>query len=97
MNSRRLARGFAAILLLLAVFELAACELTSSEICSARTPVDGHQHTDSGDNCLCCCYHIIPVQAFSLARAERIAEFTHERMRCLPLDRPSPVYHPPRG
>ena len=56
------ARVIALCLLMLTGFELVACEMLPGSICELNgSPLDAPQSGD--DNCLCCCFHVIPVGA----------------------------------
>jgi hypothetical protein len=56
------ARFVALCLLMLTGFELVACEMLPGSICELNgSPLDTQEAGD--DNCLCCCFHVIPVGA----------------------------------
>jgi hypothetical protein len=57
-----LRRIAALCLLMLTGFELFACEMLPGVVCEAgSSPLDAPQAGD--DNCLCCCFHVVPVTA----------------------------------
>jgi len=64
-------RLIAALLLLIAGAQLYACE--SADACVSGQGANGDCDQPSGDNCLCCCQHIIPVTAFALDAAEAVS------------------------
>lgn len=86
----------AIVMLLLTGIELVACEVVSPAACE----LSGNQSaptTDSGDQCLCCCSHIVvaamimiePVaEAAALDPSPRVAFASFESVR---------IYHPPKG
>jgi hypothetical protein len=86
----------AVIILLLTAVELIACEVFSPATCEiSRAP--GDQSTDSGDACLCCCFHIVvgtPLvfepteEAIALEALPPIAFSSFES---------ASIYHPPRA
>ena len=86
----------AVIILLLTGVELIACEVVSPGTCEiAGAP--GGQSTDSGDACLCCCFHVV-------VRTPVVFEPTEETIALEPLPpipfsslEPVSIYHPPRA
>lgn len=86
----------AVIILLLTSAELVACEVISPATCElSGTP--GGQSAESGDACLCCCFHIV-------VRTPLVFEPTEETVALNTLP-PIPfssfesasIYHPPKA
>jgi len=91
-------RMVAVVILLLAGVELIACEVLSPATCEiAGAPGDGGSSRPAdGDDCLCCCFHIVVsaqitlTPTFDTARAIVLAQFD-------PPSAEAPhIYHPPR-
>lgn len=86
----------AVIILLLSGVELIACEVVSPPACEI-SGAPGGQSTGSGDDCLCCCFHIV-------VRTPLVFEPTEEAIALDPLT-PIPfssfeavsIYHPPKA
>ena len=86
----------AVIILLLTAVELIACEVFCHATCEISGAPGGHS-TNSGDACLCCCFHIV-------VRTPLVFEPTEEAIALEPLP-PIPfssfecarIYHPPRA
>jgi hypothetical protein len=97
MSSRvTIFRIAAVFILLLTGVELIACEVISPATCElSGTP--GDQSADSGDACLCCCFHIV-------VRARLVFEPTEEAV-ALNTQPPlafssfefASIYHPPKA
>lgn len=86
----------AVIILLLTGVELIACEVVFPATCEI-SGVPGDRSPNSGDACLCCCFHIVvstPVvfepteEAIALAPLPPIPFSSFEAAR---------IYHPPRA
>lgn len=72
------ARVIALCLLMLTGFELFACEVLPETICELNgSPLDTEQPGD--DNCLCCCFHVIPTVADPQST---LTEFTYTLRMC---------------
>lgn len=92
-------RVAAILLLLLAAGELLACHVLSAARCEISGSASGCDPDDgnSGDECLCCCRHIVVVPPLVLMPGLRFeffpppAEAGRTSAVSLPLD------HPPRG
>lgn len=86
------------VLLLLAATEIFACDAIASPAClfASHTTQDSNDRC-SGDGCLCCCAHIVVIQAIlPLAPLGFIAEATvvdDGRTSAVP---PIGIEHPPR-
>jgi len=84
----------AVLLLLIAGAEAYACDLSDACIggnASSRTDCDGA----GGDNCLCCCHHVVPVAAFTLTPGVICQEPAPEPVIQL-LSASLPIDHPPQ-
>ena len=77
-------------------FELFACEVLPGSICELNaSPLDTQQAGD--DNCLCCCFHVIPTFAsrdVTLRAHVYTAPIGEQR---LPFRRVPPLELPPRA
>jgi hypothetical protein len=59
-RSTSIVRTVALCLLILTGVELFACEFVPGSVCElAGSPLDWQQEGE--DNCLCCCFHVVPV------------------------------------
>jgi len=95
-SQRTIFRIAAVIILLLTGVELIACEVVSPATCEISGAPSG-QSTDSGDACLCCCFHIV-------VKTPLVFEPAEEAMPLEPVSRilfssfESPrIYHPPKA
>lgn len=87
-------RLIAVLLLLIAGSEVYACAVSDACV-SANSTSDGCDQP-SGDNCFCCCHHIIPVPAFALDRCD-FARQEPVREQVLSSSSLSlPIDHPPQ-
>jgi hypothetical protein len=92
-------RLVATLVLLLAGMELLACDLIAPRTCELQTASDhsGDSGEVSGDDCLCCCSHVVPARTFRLAAMEGVAPADI----CGPSGRffliETRIYHPPRA
>lgn len=70
-------RIVAVLLLLIAGAEVYACDISDACVTGAADP-SSQQPSDcdqpTGDFCLCCCHHVVPVATFVLEPAERLFE-----------------------
>ena len=86
----------AVIILLLTAVELVACEVVSPETCElAGAPGDGSP--DSGDACLCCCYHVVVRTPVGFGPTEE--SIALELLRPMPFSslESTSIYRPPRA
>jgi hypothetical protein len=86
----------AVVILLLTAAELVACEAFSPATCElAGGP--GGQTTDSGDACLCCCFHIVVVAPVVFEPAEKVVAL--DPLPSVPLSsfESAAIYHPPKA
>ncbi|MBI4905174.1 MAG: hypothetical protein HY820_16180 [Acidobacteria bacterium] len=91
-------RTVAVAVLLLTGVELFACEMVSPVTCEiAGIPSEGGSSQPSdGDNCLCCCFHIVVSPQIELTPTFDTAP-TFVLSQCEPPSAESPhIYHPPR-
>lgn len=94
-----LIRMVAVLLLLTAAAEIYACDV--SDICySVPAGQSSQQSNDcdqpTGDNCLCCCHHVIPAAAFVLQPAEWVVEKSVLPLIPQELSDSAPIDHPPQ-
>ena len=92
-------RAAAVIILLLTGVELFACELFSPSTCEiwGAPSDDGSSKSSGGDNCLCCCFHIVVSPRIDLIPAVDAAP-AYALSFCEPPSTDSPrIYHPPRA
>jgi hypothetical protein len=92
-------RFTAIFLVLFAAVEILACDLLPSSDCYISSHSQDHdkgQGQDSGDNCLCCCAHMVVVQPLIFAPRETIAPAPAEEGLKQPLVFPSHIDHPPQ-
>jgi hypothetical protein len=87
--------GFtAALLLLVTGAQALACDLSDACVTiSAGHPSDCDQ--PSGDNCLCCCHHIVPVAVFVLEVSEAVYQEPPPEPLFYTLSRSLPISLPP--
>jgi len=86
-------RVAAVLLLLLGAVEVYACDMADACVTSASG-----QNSDcdqpSGDNCLCCCHHVVPAVVVTLEAVEYVCDGTppaplaHTASLALPIDHP---------
>lgn len=97
MHSRlTIFRIAAVVILLLAGMELIACEVLCPSTCEI-SGAQSDQTSDSGDACLCCCFHVV-------LKARVVFEPTEETVALNTLP-PIPfssfesasIYHPPKA
>ena len=86
----------AVMILLLTGMELIACELVSPSSCELAGAPSG-QNTDSGDACLCCCFHIVVRAPFVFEPTEGAGAL--DALPRLPFAsfEPASIYHPPKA
>ena len=85
-------------LLLVAGTELLACDVLSPETCEIQTASDHGRNRDTGsdDECLCCCYHVMPVARIGLSVVAIASPSVMVEPRLPRLLRLDSVDHPPR-
>lgn len=88
-------RIVALVLLLLAAAEMYACDV--SDACLTGVP---GQNSDcdqpSGDNCLCCCQHVVPVALVTLEAADFVCDGTSPEPAAHAASMTLPIEHPPQ-
>lgn len=96
---RQVVRAIATALVLLAGFEVLACDLVSPACCK----LSGSQHdadSDHGntvdDTCLCCLTHYTNPHYFQPAVLDHVERLTGLASVRAPLPEPSRILHPPR-
>lgn len=97
MSSRVTIFRIAAIaILLLTGVELIACEVISPTTCEiSGAPSD--QKTDSGDSCLCCCFHIVVVAPLVFEPVQEAVAFEPILSPQVPSFASARIYHPPKA
>jgi hypothetical protein len=86
----------AVIILLLTGVELVACEVFSHATCEiSGAPSD--QSSNSGDACLCCCFHIVVQTPLVFEPSEEAVAL--EVLPSIPFSsfESAGIYHPPRA
>jgi len=90
-----LLRVVAILLLLVAGAEVYACDISDACVSSAAG-----QNSDcdqpSGDNCLCCCHHVVPVTIVTLEAAEYVCDGTPPAVAVHAATMSLPIEHPPQ-
>ena len=96
MTRAAIFRLMALLLLLVTGAELFACEMIEPEQCESFGSSGSTGGAPAGDNCICCCAHVVVIAPFALAPvAEGVTELA-------PIDHPKPeykslsIYHPPK-
>jgi hypothetical protein len=89
-------RCTAMFLVLFATVEILACDFLPDPDCYISHRQDQGQTQGSGDNCLCCCTHIVVVQPLIFEPRETIATAPPEESVQQPLFAPSHIDHPPQ-
>jgi hypothetical protein len=89
----------AVLLLLIAGAAVYACDI--SDACVAGFPDQTSQQPSDcdqpfGDNCLCCCHHVVPVAIFVLEPAEQVFEKSAPRLVFHLASLPAHIDHPPQ-
>ena len=81
-------------ILLLTGGELIACEVLSPSTCEISGALD--QSPDSGDACLCCCFHIVVMTPIVIEPAAEVLALDPPRAVQVPSIDSASIYHPPR-
>lgn len=87
------------LLLLIAGAEIYACDI--SDACVANPASQTSQQSNdcdqpSGDNCLCCCHHVVPVAFFNLESAEQVLDKPVPPLISERASIPAYIDHPPQ-
>src|SRR5689334_283237 len=99
MTRTTLFRIVAVLLLLIAGAEVYACDVSDACVVgfpdqSSQPPTDCDQPL--GDNCLCCCHHVVPVAVFALEPAEQVFEEPAPPLFPCLTSPPAHIDHPPQ-
>ena len=89
-------RCTAMFLVLFAAVEILACDLAKRQLLPISHPQDKGQPQDSGDNCLCCCAHMVVVKPLVFEPQESIAPAPPNESVPEPLFASSHIDHPPQ-
>ena len=92
-------RIVAVLLLLTAGAEIYACDV--SDACFASSANQSSQPSNdcdqpAGDNCLCCCHHVVPVAVFVLEAGEQVLEKPVPPLTSQLPAVPAHIDHPPK-
>jgi hypothetical protein len=90
----RLLRIVAVLMLAMAAAEGYACDL--SDACLTGTAETDRCDAPLGDNCLCCCNHLVPGIVFRLAPADAVYQEPPPEPVAHVLSRSLPIDHPPQ-
>lgn len=86
----------AVLLLFLMGVGLFACEMVDPQKCESFGFPNSGADSLAGDNCICCCTHVVVTIATPLSPiAEQVTEMTTPAA-AKPRYRSIPVYHPPK-
>ena len=92
-------RIVAVLLLLIAGAEIYACDVSDSCIAGSENR-SSQQSNDcdqpAGDNCLCCCHHVVPVAVFVLEAAEQVVDKPAPPLMSQLAAVPAHIDHPPK-
>jgi hypothetical protein len=88
-------RYTAMFLVLFAAVEILACDLLPNSDCYISHRQDPGQTQDSGDNCLCCCAHMVVVKPLVFEPQETVVLAPPEESVQRPLYALSHIDHPP--
>jgi hypothetical protein len=88
----------AIFLVLFTAVEVFACDVLPDSDCYISQSQSQHKHQGptSGDNCLCCCAHLIVVKRAALAPQVLTVPAPREEAVEQPLFAPSSIDHPPQ-
>jgi hypothetical protein len=68
---------------------------------ASATPANSHQESNPqetfGDDCFCCCSHIVPTAHFRLERGQTVSSEGPPYLQIQPTKLSTSVYHPPRA
>jgi hypothetical protein len=96
-----LSRAFrltAIFLVLFTAVEVLACDLLPNSDCYISQTQSQHKHQGptSGDNCMCCCAHLVVSKRVTLVPPVLIVPAVREENAEQPLLAPSSIDHPPQ-
>ena len=89
-------RVAAVIILLLTGVELIACEVLSPATCEI-SGAPGDKNPDSGDACLCCCFHVVVVTPIVFETNPEVVALDPPPTVGVPSIESAGIYHPPRA
>lgn len=87
----------------LAILLLAGSEIVFCAQCSPESCIFSHNHhtsrtsSQSGDECLCCCGHLLIRSAVHIEPVTRITLTAEPEPAHVTIERHAAVYHPPRA
>jgi hypothetical protein len=81
-----------------AAFEIFGCTLCSADTCALAGTLthQPHQAKSSGDDCLCCCGHLLVRSAVHIEPVAIVAPAPQPEPAHATIERHTAVYHPPR-
>lgn len=85
------------LLLLITSAELYACEMLAIDQCETFGTSKDNGNTERGDDCICCCIHIMVQQPAVLVPTSRLVELVEFHAPAPPNALPVLVYHPPKA
>jgi hypothetical protein len=88
-------RAAAIALLLLAAAQVYACDISDACLTSPTTQTSDCDQP-GGDNCLCCCHHVIPVIVLALDPGEIVFQEAAADWVVPPVAPSLPIDHPPQ-
>lgn len=91
-------RFTAIFLVLFTAVEVFACDLLPDSDCYISQSPSQHKHQkpSSGDNCMCCCAHLVVAKRVNLIPEVLIVPAPQEETVEQPLLAPSSIDHPPQ-
>ena len=97
-RARLTARSAAVAILFVAAFEIVACGLCSGDTCAFQGTFGHppHQTRSSGDECLCCCGHLLVAAAIHIEPVSLVTLAEDPEPRQATIERQLSIYHPPR-
>ena len=95
MAPRTIFRIAAVLLLLITGAQAYACATSDACVIDTTAPNSGCDQA-GGDNCLCCCHHVVPATAVTLIIAERVWEGPPPETATQAVFVAVPIDHPPQ-
>ena len=92
-------RSAAAVILFIAAFEIFGCALCSGDTCELQGTMTHHSHETlpSGDQCLCCCGHLMVAPAIHVEPVRIVTHAAPVEPIQPTIERHTLVYRPPRA
>jgi len=88
-------RIVAILLLLIGSAQVYACDI--ADTCVTSTPGQSNDCDQPlGDNCLCCCHHVVPVTIVTLEAAECVSDGPSSEVIIRTASVALPIEHPPQ-